>query len=152
MKQIVKPGGALEIPTAAEILDPINKVLKSLGQDARFVRVVNTFLTDGTGNIPANGVGPEDGFLWAVMLATTDLGNGTGKWALWVNNVTPLNRVANTQTGSGATAFSKAQLVLKGNDKLIIANDGAAAAVNYNGGLALHVIEVPFAHEAQLLL
>lgn len=154
-KQIIKHGAEIEFATPADIhkaLDPLNHILDALGRNARFNRALLQFNTGATGLLWNASEGPQDGFMWAVMLAAVDIGNAAGTWRLYFNNVSPASAITNINTGPTVATFSKAQCILKGNDKLIVAADAVASAVNYVASVRLDVIEVPIQHEAQLLL
>lgn len=146
----IHAGTVLEIPTIEDIIDPISGMLKSLGKNARFIRHINTTLASATGAWSLNFTVPQ-GFMWMVTTVTVDPGNTTGTWQGYVNSVTPINLVLNTQTGNVVYAYGKSQCILKSDDTLIL-NSVAAAVNNYSVGAMVQAIEVPIGHEAQLLI
>lgn len=148
---IMRPGEKFQIPTIDEYIDPVNQLLAKLGKNARFQRGVFQVTSDAAGTFTIQE-GPNDGFMWAVLLVTVDPGNATGTYNLYVNGTSPVSQVTNVLAGLQTVTFSKSQLVLKGNDKLIVKSGAVASAIGYPVGLAVHAIEVPIAHEAQLLL
>lgn len=151
-KQKMAAGAMLDVASTDELIDVKNSILAALGKNATFKRVVaqaNVALTSGNINIP---VECPDGFIWTVMLVVVDAGSATATWQAYMNTIGALNAVCNLQTGSGVLPLTKNQVVLKGNDTLIIASGTVAPPANYQAGVTLHVIEVPYAHEAQLLL
>lgn len=150
MKTEIRNGAVIDIPTVAEITDPINTLLAKLGKNARFIRPIEAGQSDANGAWSVS-LGPNDGFLWAVLSVTADPGNTTGTWSLYINSVAPLSLVGNPIQGNSITYIGNKQLILKSNDTLIV-QSVAAGAVNHNIGAMLQVIEVPFAHEAQLLM
>lgn len=153
-KQRVTAGGALEIPTVAEITDPINTMLQKIGQGTRFTRFVEVGLSDSTGLFTLTAK-PADGFMWEVFGIVVDPGNTTAKWQAFVNGIAPLNMLTNLQTGNVLVNPPAKAVILKGNDSLIVTNTGVGgvvAATAYPVGLAVYAVEVPFAHEAQYLL
>lgn len=153
-KQRIAAGGALEIPTVAEITDPINTMLQKIGQGTRFTRYVETGLSDGAGLFTLKAT-PADGFMWEVFGILVDPGNTTAQWQAFVNNVSALGKLCNLQTGNVIVNPPSKAVILKGNDTLIVTNTftgGVAGAVSYPAGLAVYAVEVPFAHEAQYLL
>lgn len=150
MKHEIRNGAILDIPTVAEITDPINALLRQMGQGAHFVRPIVNTISSATGSWQVS-IGPADGFLWSVMSVTCDPGNTNGSWNMYVNNTSALSLVGNTILGNSVTYFGKSSLILKGTDTLII-NSVAAGAINHTVGAMIQAIEVPFAHEAQLLM
>lgn len=91
----------------------------------------NAFTLDGQNNTGA--LGPEAGMVWLVTrVAVTGLTNATDPSTLYVNGTQPWNVVLPSLTGvAGSTGyheFPAAQVMLTGNDRLILASTGAIAA------------------------
>lgn len=153
-RQIVTAGGALEIPTVAELVDPINTLLQKQGQGTRFIRTPKTGICDAAGLFTLQE-GPADGFMWEAFVVVVDPGLSTAQWQLFVNSVQPLNKLCNLQTGNVVLQFASRQCVIKGNDTLIATNTGVggvAGTANAPVGFVVHAVEVPFGHEAQYLM
>lgn len=149
--QKVAPGGMLEIPSLKEIHAPMDHLLTMLGRNARFHRaVIQQPVSDTAGNWQLQA-GPQDGFMWAVMLVAVDPGLATGSWLLYVNDPKPSNLVSPTVVGPNVALYGKSQLILKSND-VLIAKSVIVGGVSYPVAMTLHCIEVPVEHEAQLLL
>jgi hypothetical protein len=78
-------------------------------------------------------LGPEAGMVWLVTrVAVTGLTNATDPTSLFVNGTQPWNLVIPSVTGvTGSTGyheFPASQVMLTGNDRLILASTGAIAA------------------------
>lgn len=160
MRQKVQPGIPLEVVTPEELVnhlrDNTETLLKRLGKNAIFKRVVITGQSDNNGVVTIEAEIP-DGFMWSVM-AVIVTGNSAANpnLGMYINDPTTLsNLVANiATTTSEATPqvvfFSKNQVVAHSTDQLWFHRTGTTA--NALWLVTMHVIEVPSSHEAQLLL
>lgn len=91
----------------------------------------NAVTVDGANN--TGTLGPEAGMAWMVSrVAVSGLTLATDATSLFVNGTQPWNLVLPTLTGvAGSTGyheFPAAQVLLTGNDRLILSSTGAIAA------------------------
>jgi len=91
----------------------------------------NAVTVDGANN--TGTLGPEAGMAWLVTrIAVSGLTAASDPTSLYVNGVAPWNLLVPSITGvAGATGyheFPASQVILTGNDKLILASTGAIAA------------------------
>ena len=158
MKQEIRPGKVLNFLSPEEFLehhtDQTNSILKALGKNAVFRRVIGngpiTATAIGTNRI---AVGPEPGFMWDIRAVASFLPANAGINSGWYINdaSTKLNLILAQLTNGGFnTGFGSRTHVLHSGDQLVFQCE--AVPVADQGSIHVAVIEVPSAHEAQLLL
>lgn len=158
-KQKISPGMMLDFVTPEELASHLDNqgttILKALGKNAQFKRVVEATQSDANGNF-VFPVGPADGFLWDVRAVAAVYGpsQDTVAIGMYFNNNNSLNFVDSILEGDAISKHSYSKTVIvHSNDNLVFAplptkNPSANSYVT----VQLYVIEVPNSHEAQLLL
>lgn len=138
MKVKIQAGAEIDTLTA----DELKGVLRDWMVEAMRGPVPKRFSAQGTitgaaltidGQNGTGTLGPEAGMVWVVTrIAVSGLTNATDATALFVNGTHPSNLVLPSLTGvAGAVGyheFPAQQVVLTGNDRLILASTGAIAA------------------------
>lgn len=98
--------------------------------DAYATPAGNALTIDGTNN--SGRLGPDPGMFWMVpRVAVVGLNNAAEATHLYVNSVQPRNLILPTLSGvAGSTGYHEfpgAQVLLTGNDRLILASTGVIA-------------------------
>ena len=152
------PQQSADTVTHHELIDELTRrsdlLLQKLGRNARFIRATETGIA---GADPDDYLvlqfSPPNGFLWDIRMITT-YAQQTGNWPaqVFLNGTEALNYIA-------STTYNNSYL-LQFNKSLIIYPSDTLYVTNLNGGIyefdnckaTLFIIEVPYSHEAQLLL
>lgn len=157
MRQKLSPGMMLDFVTPEEMASHFdnhsNTLLKALGRNAQFKRVINSASVSADGSVSIVSAVP-DGFLWEVRAVTFSLPNGnTTNLVLSINDsVSTLNFICSAAPGSLTTIPGKT-IIAHSNDRLIATlSQNQVAIAGLPCDVCLWVVEVPNSHEAQLLL
>lgn len=142
MKFKLNAGAEFDILTQHELQDTLRNWMVEVVKGARPVRfsaqaqIVNNAVSVGgfDASTATGQLGPRPGFVWAVRRITqTGLAVTTDPTAIWVNNTQPQDLVLPAFTGAnsvnGYKSFNSGELLLVGDDRLIIASTGAVASV-----------------------
>jgi hypothetical protein len=157
MKTEIRPGKILEHLAPEEFLKAHegqnDMILKLLGKNATFRRAVFSIKAPGVAIVsnPDNGMAPPDGFMWQVMgVSWAAPANGAiaGNW--YLNERQPINLFATQNSNSGILAIPAKTIIVHTGDYLSFQSNANVAADQVT--LMVLAIEVPSAHEAQLLL
>lgn len=170
MKQAVRAGGMVDIPSTREIHEVVNgSVLHAMGSWRDKFRVeyrtfVEQFFVDAGGNLNTNeynnpnsnnqgnaSVGPSAGFIWSVMRITITAPTGaTGTVGIYQNGNQPTNIVDPGAVPTYVRLWGKNQFVMRGNETVLLVGSGlvASSIITMTG----QAIEVPLDMIAELLL
>ena len=155
-KQKVTPNGFLDFLSPEEFLkyqkDSTDAILNALGKNAVLRRslAVGVVAADGSCTIQFT---PPDGFLWEILGLKCGGGSNAQTFTWYLNNV---NSAVNAISQSSSTALQLTTLpartvAIRGGENLIAyLNTGGTVGDQFSA--QVYAVEVPFAHEAQLLM
>jgi hypothetical protein len=151
---IIKPGMKMHVPSVEEIVQPMHdRILKSLGKNAAFTRLVEQSNTNAAGKAEFK-LGPQNGFTWDIRAVVVYMGNVTATGLVGYDNVDnqPVNAMG--LWTSQTPLFYNKQFILHSGQQMHISNlgTGVAGAFSSPVAIAIAVVEVPTEHIAQLLL
>lgn len=155
-KFTIKAGAELDMLTAAEVDELLQRFVKKMGEGVKFRRVVESYPVIND-QIVGEGFGPLPGYVWDLRYVFSAFGAATTPAAVewYFNDPSAVNLISITTNSSTAVPqkFTKNTFIVHPGEFLLprlsaSADQGPATNIS----LALGVVEVPVFHEGQLLL